>query len=702
MTTKTGDQTSGGDAPQLNIFQRLSSILEIDLRLLSMVVALAIIWIAFNIRTEGIFLSARNLWNLSVQSSVVGVMATGMVLVIVARHIDLSVGSILGFVGMVLAVLQVEVFQIGAGWNWWVTVLMGLAIGALIGLFQGFWIAYLRVPAFIVTLGGLLIFRGGAWLMTRGRTVAPLDTNFQILGGGINGSIGGLWSWVLGIAAIVLIAWLTFSSRSRRRRYGFPVKPWWAELLVLAVAIAAVVLFVDTMNSYNRPRTEIARGIAVPVLIMIVVAVAMSMLVRFTRFGRYVYAMGGNPEAARLSGVDTRRVTLAIFVIMGVLCAIAGIIASARLNAGANSTGTLAELSVIAAAVIGGTSLAGGVGTIAGAVLGTVLIASLTNGMVLMGLSTAMQNVIQGTGADRGGVARRGLPAPPRSLRRISIMAQAIPLVEMRHIYKYFGGVHAVEDVTIDLFPGEVVGIVGHNGAGKSTLIKMLSGAYAADSGDIIINGEKATIQNPRDARKYGIETIYQTLALADNLDAPANIFLGREVMRSGVFLNDDAMEAESRKVLDRLKLNLPSVKEPVANLSGGQRQAVAIGRAIYFDARILIMDEPTAALGPQETAQGGRPDQAAQGRGPRHLPDQPRPARRVRPLRPGQRAQEREAGGNREDRGRDPRRGAGHDHRRGAAQVGAGSGRGLNPFGRWNSSSSSRPTWVSPTKFRS
>jgi D-xylose transport system ATP-binding protein len=176
----------------------------------------------------------------------------------------------------------------------------------------------------------------------------------------------------------------------------------------------------------------------------------------------------------------------------------------------------------------------------------------------------------------------------------------------MRNIYKSFGGVHAVEDVTIDLYAGEVVGLVGHNGAGKSTLIKMLSGAYTADSGQIFIKGQEVIINNPRDARKYGIETIYQTLALADNLDAPANIFLGRELMRSGYLLNDDAMEAASREVLDRLRLNLPSVKEKVVNLSGGQRQAVAIGRAIYFDAKILIMDEPTAALGPEETAQVG------------------------------------------------------------------------------------------------
>jgi len=177
------------------------------------------------------------------------------------------------------------------------------------------------------------------------------------------------------------------------------------------------------------------------------------------------------------------------------------------------------------------------------------------------------------------------------------------PLVEIRNLAKAFGGNKAVDDVSLDLYPGEVVAILGHNGAGKSTLIKMLAGAYEADSGEFIVDGEQAVIRNPRDARKYGIETIFQTLALADNLDAPANIFLGREKMRSGIFLNEDVMEAEARKVLDRLKLNLPSVKEKVSNMSGGQRQAIAIARALYFDAKVLIMDEPTAALGPQETA---------------------------------------------------------------------------------------------------
>ncbi|PWE27130.1 ATP-binding cassette domain-containing protein [Pararhodobacter marinus] len=176
------------------------------------------------------------------------------------------------------------------------------------------------------------------------------------------------------------------------------------------------------------------------------------------------------------------------------------------------------------------------------------------------------------------------------------------PLVEMRDISISFGGIKAVDHVSVDLFPGEVVGLLGHNGAGKSTLIKCLSGAYRMDSGQIFVDGKEAEINNPRDARTYNIETIYQTLALADNLDAAANLFLGREITTPLGFVDDGAMEAETRKIMGRLNPNFRKFNAPVSALSGGQRQSVAIARAVYFNARVLIMDEPTAALGPQET----------------------------------------------------------------------------------------------------
>lgn len=176
------------------------------------------------------------------------------------------------------------------------------------------------------------------------------------------------------------------------------------------------------------------------------------------------------------------------------------------------------------------------------------------------------------------------------------------PLVELKDICVSFGGIHAVDHVSVDLHPGEVVGLLGHNGAGKSTLIKVLSGAYQMDSGEIRVNGDKAVITNPRDARTYNVETIYQTLALADNLDAASNLFLGRELTTPLGLVDDAAMEAECRKIMGGLNPNFRKFSEPVSALSGGQRQSVAIARAVYFNAKILIMDEPTAALGPQET----------------------------------------------------------------------------------------------------
>ncbi len=353
---------------RINVFQRLAGWAGVDVRLAGMLTALAIIWVGFHFLTDRTFLTSRNLWNLMVQSSVVGVMVGGMVLVIVARQTDLSVGSVLGFVGMVMAFIQAQVFPLEVWWNPLATILIGLALGALIGAFHGYVVAYLEVPAFILTLG---------W-------------------GGFNGSIGATWSWIVGLAAILLVVWYFLSSRARRRKYGFAVRPLWAEALVIAVNVAFVAGFVQVMNSYPYPGTNVPRGLPVPVLLMLALGVFMSTVLRSTRFWRYVFAIGGNPEAARFSGIPTRRITLTVFVIMGLLAAIAGIIATARLNAGTNSAGELDELSVIAAAVIGGTSLSGGVGSIPGAMIGAVLMESLRNGMVLMNMPSALQNVVQG------------------------------------------------------------------------------------------------------------------------------------------------------------------------------------------------------------------------------------------------------------------------------------------------------------------
>jgi D-xylose transport system permease protein len=386
-------ELSGGRPPPL---ARLLHEAEADGRMLAMVGALVAIGIILDLASGGVFLSARNLYNLAVQSSVVGVMATGMVLVIVARHIDLSVGSVLGFTGMLIAALQVEWLPQRGPWAWPVSVAAGLAAGALIGAWQGYWVAYRGVPAFVVTLAGLLVFRGGAWLVTDGRTVAPLDPTYELLGGGLRGSIGAGWSWMLGATAVAALAALQVRGRRERRRHGFAPRPLWVEAARLGLWTGLIVAFVSVMNAYTRPQSDVARGVPVPVLILIAVVVAMSALARVTRFGRYVFALGGSPEAAALAGIDVRRVTLGVFTLMGLLCAVAAVLTTARLGAGASSMGTLAELSVIAAAVIGGTSLSGGVGSVAGAILGAVIMQSLDNGMVLLDVSSALRQVLIG------------------------------------------------------------------------------------------------------------------------------------------------------------------------------------------------------------------------------------------------------------------------------------------------------------------
>lgn len=383
-----------------------------------MLAALVSIWVGVDILSGGAFLTPRNLWNLSVQTASVMVMATGMVLVIVARHIDLSVGSVLGVVGMVMGVTQTELLPRLMGYDspfiWILALGAGVAVGAAIGLLHGVIIAYLGVPAFIVTLGGLLVWRGCAWWITSGRTVAPMDDAFRRMGGGVEGAIGSGWTWAVGALAVAAIVWRAVHARRRRQQVGFAVRPVWAEVVVAGLACAAVLAVVLVANSYDLPPRvaeriaaarglvvppeglSIAHGLAVPVLIAVGAGIVVTFLARRTRFGRYVFALGGNPEAAELSGVDTRRITVLVFVLMGVLCAVAAAISTARLNAATNAQGTLDELYVIAATVIGGTSLGGGLGTVAGAMLGALVMQSLQSGMVLMGLDTPLQNIVVG------------------------------------------------------------------------------------------------------------------------------------------------------------------------------------------------------------------------------------------------------------------------------------------------------------------
>jgi D-xylose transport system permease protein len=393
---------------------------DIDTRLLGMLVALVIIWVGFNIVSGGAFLTARNLWNLSVQSASIAIMATGMVLVIVSRNIDLSVGSLLGFLGYTMAMIQIFWIPDGLGvgleqpYTWILTVLAGLLLGAVVGGLQGFVTAYGGVPSFIVTLGGLLVWRGLIFSYADGQTLAPMDSTYRLLGGGPTGSIGEWPSWIVGIIGCVVILLSLWFSRRRKRRYGFPMRPIWAEAALAIVLCGAVLGAVWVSNAYPWPANLAAQyaedhgitpppggliiptGIAIPVLIMIVVTIVMSYIATRRRFGRNVFAMGGNPEAARLGGINTRRTLMLVFGLMGVLCAVSAAIQTARLNAAVTGLGVQNELDVISAAVIGGTSFSGGIGSIPGAVLGAVVMQSLRSGMLLLHVEAPTQDIVVG------------------------------------------------------------------------------------------------------------------------------------------------------------------------------------------------------------------------------------------------------------------------------------------------------------------
>lgn len=391
--------------------------LGIDLRLMGMIGALVLLWIMFDLITGGRFLTPRNVFNISVQTVSVALMATGMVFVIVIRNIDLSVGSLLGFIGMTVAALQAKVLpeMVGHGhWSIWIIALSAAVLmGAIVGAIQGWVIGYLLIPSFIVTLGGLLIFRGAMWWVTQGQTVAPLDPNFRLMGGGADGTLGETLSWAFGLFASAAAVALILLSRRRKVNHGFQVKPVWAEGTLIALAAGLIMAFVWTMNSYPiakgaLPRIAEARGIemveglqlyhgvAIPVVILLIITVGMTIVSTRTRFGRYIYATGGNPEAAELSGINTRALTVKVFALMGALTGLSAVVASARLGAVDVGLGTLDELKVIAAAVIGGTALAGGSGTIYGAVIGALVMQTLQSGMASANVDAPLQNIVVG------------------------------------------------------------------------------------------------------------------------------------------------------------------------------------------------------------------------------------------------------------------------------------------------------------------
>jgi D-xylose transport system permease protein len=346
------------------------------LRAYTMVFALIAIWIFFAVRSE-FFLRPGNLANLLKQMSVTGVLAVGMLFVIIARQIDLSVGSLLGLGGGVAAMSQ--------GWGLFPSLAAALAIGIVAEVLQGALVAYANIPAFIVTLGGLLTWRGVILYLSKGETTPVRLPVFRILGVALITPASGI---VLAAIAIVAVVWLSIRRNRARLRHGLPVPSTAATAARIVVPSLLIALFVYTMNLQG--------GVPLPVIVLLAVAMAGQFLTQSTTFGRYLYAIGSNPDAARLSGVNSRRYILGAFALLGALVGIASLLHTGRVGSASPDAGTLMELDAIAACVIGGTSLMGGRGKVSGALLGALIMASLDNGMSLLSVENATQYIIKG------------------------------------------------------------------------------------------------------------------------------------------------------------------------------------------------------------------------------------------------------------------------------------------------------------------
>src|SRR6476659_1527599 len=350
------------------------------LRAYTMVFALVAIWIYFHFSTDRIFLDPRNFSNLMRQTSVTGILAVGMLMVIITAQIDLSVGSLVGLAGGIAAIAQ--------GWLGYgliPSLAAGIAIAIAIGALHGSLTAYLNIPAFIVTLGGLLAWRGVILGLSKGETIPLQLQSFKAIGQNYVDRRAG---WILAGLAIAAVVWMMIARNRARRRHGLAVPSLGSTVLRVALPAAVILWFIYTMNIYG--------GVPVPVIILIAIALAGAFLTQNTTFGRYLYAIGGNPDAARLSGINIRKHILAVFCIMGVLAGVASIIYTARVGSASPDAGQLLERDAIAACVIGGTSLMGGRGTVFGAILGGLIMASLDNGMSLKNVEPYMQNIIKG------------------------------------------------------------------------------------------------------------------------------------------------------------------------------------------------------------------------------------------------------------------------------------------------------------------
>ena len=353
-----------------------------------LLVAVVIIWGIFFFLTNGSYLDPQNISNLFRQMCVTSLMAVGMVLVIVTGGIDLSVGKLAGFVSVVVAYLQFNVwFTLLPGQTVLpaiLSVIIGVIVGLLAGVVQGYIIAYLGLPAFIVTLGGMWLFNGLLLLVTQGKTIAANQPVFSDIG---QGYISPIWGWAIFALIIVGLVWNMFSGRRNKEKYGFTPRPLYLDLLTVGIIVVLIFAYLFSVNNY--------KGIPVPVLLLAVVAVVVAYAANNTRFGRYVYALGGNREAARLSGINISNAVFRVFVLMGGLCGVAGVVLASYVGYGTIAAGTGYELDVIAACILGGTSPLGGVGTIPGALIGALIIASLTTGLQMLNVQPAWQYVVK-------------------------------------------------------------------------------------------------------------------------------------------------------------------------------------------------------------------------------------------------------------------------------------------------------------------
>ncbi|WP_413775902.1 xylose ABC transporter permease XylH [Pectobacterium carotovorum] len=374
---KTSQSEQQHVAGSVSILQRLKSI---NLQVYVMIAAIIAIMLFFTYMTDGAYLSARNLSNLLRQTAITGILAVGMVFVIISAEIDLSVGSMMGLLGGAAAI-----FDVWFGWPLPLTIVVTLALGLLLGAWNGWWVAYRKVPSFIVTLAGMLAFRGILIGITNGTTVSPTSEAMSQIGQSYLPSGIGFMFGAVGL--MVFIAW-QWRRRSSRAQLGLPVNPPAGDIGRQTVTALVVLGAIYLLNDY--------RGVPTPVLVLTLLMLGGIFLATRTAFGRRIYAVGGNIDAARLSGVNVERTKMAVFAINGLMVAVAGLILSSRLGAGSPSAGNIAELDAIAACVIGGTSLAGGIGSVAGAVMGAFIMASLDNGMSMLDVPTFWQYVVKG------------------------------------------------------------------------------------------------------------------------------------------------------------------------------------------------------------------------------------------------------------------------------------------------------------------